>query len=129
MGSMNEIKTLFNQFEEASFEYEGVECWSARELQVLLGYDTWRRFENALEKAQESCQNAGHDKDYHFAGSGKMIPLGKGAEREVKDYYLTRYACYNKIKRGVKLENLPAEEDIKKVERKIKKEEKKKLKK
>ena len=43
-----EIKALFEQFENVSAEFEGVECWSARELQSLLGYTQWRNFENTI---------------------------------------------------------------------------------
>jgi len=89
-----EIKALFAQFEQASAEIEGVECWSARELQELLGYTQWRNFENTIEKAKEACKNAGENVSYHFAGVSKTIPMPKGAEKEIDDILLTRYACY-----------------------------------
>jgi DNA-damage-inducible protein D len=89
-----EIKALFVLFENASGEYEGVECWSARELQDLLGYSQWRNFENTIDKAKESCQNAGENVQYHFADVSKTIPMPKGAEKEIDDILLTRYACY-----------------------------------
>ena len=176
----SEIKDLFKLFEEAASEYEGVECWSARDLQKLLGYSEWRNFENAIKKARESYENAGEDRLYHFVDVNKVIEAGKGAQHEIKDMLLTRYACYliaqngdsskeqiafaqnyfavqtrraelieqrildfERVKareklaesekvlssiiyeRGVKPESLPPAEDIKKIERKMNKDEKK----
>ena len=72
----------------------GAEFWSARDLQPLLGYSQWRRFENAVQKAKMSCQQSGNEPDYHFAGAGKPIKGGKGAVQEVQDYHLSRFACY-----------------------------------
>ena len=89
-----EIKELFEQFEAIANEYEGVECWSARELAQMLGYSQWRNFEGIIEKAKASCTNAGQEVSYHFADVSKMVTLGSGSQREVKDYMLTRYACY-----------------------------------
>lgn len=89
-----EIKELFEQFEAIANEYEGVECWSARELAQVLGYSQWRNFEGIIEKAKASCTNAGQEVSYHFADVRKMVTLGSGSQREVKDYMLTRYACY-----------------------------------
>lgn len=72
----------------------GAEYWSARDIQPLLGYDQWRRFENAIRKAQASCEQSGNDCDHHFAGAGRMIEIGKGGVRNVPDYHLSRFACY-----------------------------------
>lgn len=72
----------------------GVEYWSARDLQPCLGYTQWRRFENAIKKAMESCKQSGNDPDHHFAGAGKQIEFGKGATQMVEDYHLSRFACY-----------------------------------
>lgn len=72
----------------------GVEYWSARDLQPCLGYSQWRRFENAIEKAIESCKQSGNDPEHHFAGAGKQIEFGKSATQTVKDYHLSRFACY-----------------------------------
>lgn len=72
----------------------GAEFWSAREIQGLLGYDQWRRFENAIQKAQTSCEQSGNVREHHFAGAGKMVVLGSGSQRNVPDYHLSRFACY-----------------------------------
>lgn len=89
-----EIKHLFAQFESAAAELEGVECWSARELQDLLGYTKWENFEKVIQKAKDACKNAGEEIDYHFPDVRKMITKGKGAKDEIDDILLTRYACY-----------------------------------
>ena len=90
----DEIKNLFSQFEAAASELEGVECWSARELQFLLGYSKWENFEKVVLKAKDACINAGEKVDYHFPDIRKTIPMPKSAEKEIDDILLTRYACY-----------------------------------
>lgn len=72
----------------------GIEYWSARELQYLLGYSKWQRFENAVEKAIESCKQSGNDPKHHFTGAGNPITNGKGRTQVVEDYRLSRFACY-----------------------------------
>jgi len=90
----DEITGLFRRFEAVTVEYNGIECWSARELQALLGYTQWRNFLNTIEKAKESCTNAGECVSDHFADVSKMVLIGSGAEKEIDDILLTRYACY-----------------------------------
>ena len=90
----SEIQELFNSFESIAIEYEGVECWSARELSTALGYSQYRNFLPVIEKAKESCSNASESVPDHFADVRKMVTLGSGAERQIDDVMLTRYACY-----------------------------------
>ncbi len=89
-----EIKQLFTLFEAAASELEGVECWSARELQGLLGYSKWENFEKVIQKAKGACKNVGEEIAYHFPDIRKTIAMPKGAEKEIDDILLTRYACY-----------------------------------
>ncbi|OQP61238.1 damage-inducible protein D [Niastella vici] len=89
-----QIKELFEKFESACYEIKGVECWSARELQDILGYKEWRNFMNVIEKAKEAVKNSGDQLDDHFVEVNKMVPIGSGSERTVDDVALTRYACY-----------------------------------
>lgn len=72
----------------------GAEYWSARDLQVLLGYSQWRRFDEAIQRAMMSCEQSGNAPAHHFALVGKMIGVGKGGRREVPDFCLSRFACY-----------------------------------
>lgn len=89
-----QINQLFEQFENACYDYKGIECWSARELQSILGYSKWDNFLNVIEKAKKACENAGVALSDHFADVGKMVGLGSGSQREIEDIALTRYACY-----------------------------------
>lgn len=73
---------------------EGREYWYARELQAVLDYKEWRKFETVIEKAKKSCENSEISAIDHFVGSDKMVEIGSGARRIKKDYKLTRYACY-----------------------------------
>ena len=72
----------------------GVEYWYARELQSVLNYKEWRKFENVIRKAKQSCENSEISSFDHFVDVDKMVQIGSGAERKQKDYKLTRYACY-----------------------------------
>jgi DNA-damage-inducible protein D len=89
-----DILELFEQFEQAACEVNNVECWSARELQKLLGYSLWQNFSNVINKAKDSCMNVGQSLPDHFIDVNKMVELGSGALRNVDDILLTRYACY-----------------------------------
>ena len=99
------IHELFEKFEQACYVYKGVECWSARELQEILGYSKWSNFQNVIQKAKDSCVNAGIPITDHFTDIGKMIELAKGAQRTVEDIALTRYACYLIAQNGDPLKN------------------------
>lgn len=71
------IHELFEQFENACYDFKGIECWSARELQSVLGYSKWDNFLNVIDKTKKSCENAGGTIPDHFADIGKMIDLLK----------------------------------------------------
>lgn len=90
-----EIERLIAEFEAAArFDENGIEYWTARALQNLLGYSDYRNFLNIIEKAKVSCETAGQPVLDHFVEVTDMIELGKGATREIDDIRLSRYACY-----------------------------------
>lgn len=78
----------------------GEEYWLARELQLVLEYAQWRRFSDAIERAKLACKNSGFAVEDHFADVGKMVDIGSGAERQIDDVMLSRYACYLIVMNG-----------------------------
>jgi DNA-damage-inducible protein D len=88
------IQELFYKLEKACNIYKGIECWSARELQIIFNYSEWRNFLKVIDKAKASCVNSGILVSDHFVEINKMIELPKGAQRELDDIALTRYASY-----------------------------------
>lgn len=88
------IVELVSKFEQACYIYNGIECWSARELQEILGYSKWANFLNVIGKAKKACENADSSVSDDFADVGKIVTLGNNVQREVEDIALTRYACY-----------------------------------
>ena len=89
------LKTSFDEISNTILDDETtVEYWRARDLMPLLGYTRWENFNNAIQRAMESCETSGINVSDHFRDVTKMIELAKGAQREVPDYMLTRFACY-----------------------------------
>lgn len=90
------IYAMKNAFDEIVkiIQEKAVEFWYARDLMALLGYDRWENFHKAIERAIDSCKASEIEPADHFRSVTKMVQIGSGAERAVKDYMLTRYACY-----------------------------------
>ena len=89
-----QISKLFEQFEQACYLYENIECWSARELQTVFNYTDWRNFQKVIDKAKTACEQSGNLISDHFVEINKLVEVGSGAQREIDDVALTRYACY-----------------------------------
>lgn len=94
----NYTEALFEAIRHVN-EY-GQEFWYARELQVALEYKRWDKFLNIVEKAKKACEGSRQVILDHFSQVGKMVSIGSGVEREVKDYVLSRYACYLIVMNG-----------------------------
>jgi len=73
---------------------DGAEFWSARDLARVLEYSIFRNFLPVIEKAKEACAKSGHAVADHFAEMRNMVDIGSGAQREIEDWALSRYACY-----------------------------------
>lgn len=75
-------------------EDTGIDFWLARDLQPMLGYAQWKNFVKVIKKAKIACMTSGYDTNDHFAHVGKLVSVGSGAQHEIDDVMLTRYACY-----------------------------------
>lgn len=90
------IKVIMEQYDAVVHKEEEtkIEFWYARELMELLGYERWENFDKVIKRAMNSCETSGIEVSNHFREVTKMIETGKSAHRPVRDYMLTRYACY-----------------------------------
>jgi len=92
---MNEVVVkISTSLEEIKKTKDNFDYWSARDLMRVLGYEKWQKFELVVNKAKKACSESGHDVMGHFIDAGKKISTGKTATMKIKDYLLTRYACY-----------------------------------
>lgn len=88
------VSKLHRDFESITQKEKEIEFWYARDLQKLLGYEKWDNFLGVIEKAKSACLHSKNRVSDHFADVGKMISVGKGGQRNIEEYKLTRYACY-----------------------------------
>lgn len=91
-------ESLFESIRHVN-EYEQ-EFWHARELQIALEYTEWRNFKKVIDKAMVSCKSSENAVSDHFVEVNKMVTIGSGAERELDDIQLSRYACYLIVQNG-----------------------------
>jgi len=91
----NNIESHHQSFEDLKQSSDTEEeFWFARDLQIVLGYASWDKFERVIHKAVTAAINSEQSENHHFSQVGKMVEIGSGAQRKTKDYKLSRYACY-----------------------------------
>lgn len=95
---MNKLHQPFEDLQQ--YGSEGQEYWSARDLAPLLDYRDWRNFQNVLSRAAQACETSNQEVLDHFVETTKMVVLGSGAQRELEDVHLSRYACYLVVQNG-----------------------------
>lgn len=91
-GYQNSQVSPFDEIKHTSLD--GAEYWLARELMPLLGYRTWQRFEDAIERGIVSCRAAGQDTDTAFVQVTQLSDAGNLGDQGKREYKLTRYAAY-----------------------------------
>ena len=93
---MNELKEYTEKmFEDIKhIDENGDEYWYARELMKVLEYKEWRKFNKVIQKAMEACNGSNYYILDHFVLEDKMVSIGSNTKRNIKDYKLSRYACY-----------------------------------
>jgi len=98
---MGELKAKeYKKFEDIKhIREDGSEYWYARELASVLDYTQWRNFTRVMDKAMIACSNSGHDVINDFAEVSKIVDAG-ATSKPVKDYELSRYACYLIVQNG-----------------------------
>ena len=95
MITMKEINENNKSFEDIKhIDDNGVEFWYARELMKVLEYNKWENFEKVINKAKDACENSSISVFEHFPDVRKLSKRANNAEIEIKDYKLSRYACY-----------------------------------
>jgi DNA-damage-inducible protein D len=95
---MSDQHQLFEQLKQ--IDSNGMEFWSARSISKLLGYSEYRHFQLVITKAKEACINSEHAIEDHFEDILAMVTIGSGAQRELPDVKLSRYACYLVVQNG-----------------------------
>ena len=95
MNSLEELELSNTTFEDIKHtDKNGMEFWYARELQTVLDYKEWRKFNGVIKKAMEACENSKVSTLEHFVEADKLSRRANNAEILINDYKLTRYACY-----------------------------------
>ncbi|MBA4391575.1 MAG: DNA damage-inducible protein D [Syntrophus sp. (in: bacteria)] len=90
-----DLSSIINKLEASKkVSKNGGEYWMGRDIQGVLGYATWEKFMNVIDRSMIACNSSGYHAEDHFHQAGKMVAIGSGAQRQRVDYFLDRYACY-----------------------------------
>lgn len=95
MAESTNIETYKRALDEAQRHApDGSEYWLARDLQAILNYARWENFIDVVRKSMLACDSGGVPSEHHFRQTAKVMTYGKGSQRKIEDWFLSRFACY-----------------------------------
>ncbi len=85
-------QTTFDDIRQV--DTQGNEFWYARALSKLLDSADYRNFLTVIKKVKIALETSEYKAEDHLGKVTEMIDLGKGGQRKMPSFSLSRHACY-----------------------------------